>query len=244
MEKKIDLVGLLNLYKLHIVWILIVSILTGVGGYVYSKVFVDPLYTSTAKMYINAQYDEDGRTSSNILTSSRRLLETYSAILLEGDDFLYELGQSLPVKMSVSQLRGAISLSSVSDTEIMKISVTTTDRNLSHEICKKFSDAAPALLYEVAQAGNVKVFSDPTKPMARSYPDNVKFATSGVMLGFFVYCALLFVFYIFDNSIKSADDVKDRLGMPVLGEVPAFNKGAMSKSKTVTANIKKSEGGE
>lgn len=243
MEKKIDLMGLLNLYKLHIVWILIVSILTGVGGYVYSKVFVDPLYTSSAKMYINAQFDEEGRTSNTILTSSRRLLETYSTILLESEDFLMELGASLPVKMSPSQLRGAIKLSSVSDTEIMKITVTTVDRNLSYEICKKFSDAAPSLLYEVAQAGNVKVFSEPTKPMGRSYPDNVQFATTGVIFGFCVYSALLFVFYIFDNSIKSADDVKDRLGMPVLGEVPSFNKGAMSKSKVASQKVKNNESG-
>ena len=57
MKKQIDLTSLFNLYKQHIVWILIVSILAGVGGYVYSKAFVDPLYTSTAKMYIIAQYD-------------------------------------------------------------------------------------------------------------------------------------------------------------------------------------------
>lgn len=244
MKKQIDLTSLFNLYKQHIVWILIVSILSGVGGYVYSKVFVEPMYTSTAKMYIIAQLDEEGRTSSSILTSSRRLLDTYSAILLQGEDFLRELGESLPVKMTTSQLRSCISLSSVQDTEIMKISVTTIDKNLSYEICKKFSDAAPAVLQEVAEAGHVKLFSEPTKPLARSYPDNVQFAVTGIAVGFLVYCAALFLFYIFDNSIKSADDVKDRLGMPVLGEVPSFDKKTKSNKKVTSSNVAKKESGE
>ncbi len=244
MKKQIDLTALFNLYKQHIVWILIVSILTGVAGYVYSKMFVDPLYTSTAKMYIIAQYDEEGRTSSTILTSSRRLLDTYKAILLQGDDFLRELGESLPVKMTTSQLRSCISLSSVQDTEIMQISVTTVDKNLSYEICKKFSDAAPGVLQNVAEAGHVKLFSQPTKPLSRSYPDNVGFAITGLAVGFALYCACLFVFYVFDNSIKSADDVKDRLGMPVLGEVPSFDKKPKSGKKVSTANAAKKESEE
>lgn len=244
MKKQIDLSALLNLYKQHIVWILIVSILMGIGGYVYSKAFIDPLYTSTAKMYIIAQFDEEGRTSVSILSSSRRLLDTYKAILLQGDDFLKQLGESLPVKMTTSQLRNSISLSSVADTEIMQIAVTTKDRNLSYEICKKFSDAAPGVLYEVAEAGHVKIFSEPTKPTSRSYPDNVQFAITGLAIGFLIYCAALFVFYIFDNSIKSADDVKDRLGMPVLGEVPSFDKKSKKDKKVSSSNVSKNENGE
>lgn len=244
MKKQIDLTALFNLYKQHIVWILIVSILTGVGGYVYSKMFVDPLYTSTAKMYIIAQYDEEGRTSSTILTSSRRLLDTYKAILLQGDDFLRELGESLPMKMTTSQLRNCISLSSVQDTEIMQISVTTVDKNLSYEICKKFSDAAPGVLRNVAEAGHVKLFSQPTKPLSRSYPDNVGFAITGLAAGFALYCICLFVFYVFDNSIKSADDVKDRLGMPVLGEVPSFDKKPKPGKKVSTSSAAKKESEE
>ena len=244
MKKQIDLTALFNLYKQHIVWMLIVSILTGVGGYIYSKMFVDPLYTSTAKMYIIAQYDEEGRTSSTILTSSRRLLDTYKAILLQGDDFLRELGESLPMKMTTSQLRNCISLSSVQDTEIMQISVTTIDKNLSYEICKKFSDAAPGVLRNVAEAGHVKLFSQPTKPLSRSYPDNVGFAITGLAAGFAIYCIGLFLFYVFDNSIKSADDVKDRLGMPVLGEVPSFDKKPKPSKKVGAANASQKESEE
>lgn len=224
MKKQLELTALFNLYKQHLVWILIVSIISGICGYVYSRAFVTPLYTSTARMYINAQYDEDGRTSTSILTSSRRLLDTYSAILLEGDDYLRELGSQLPVAMSPSQLRGCIRLTSVSDTEIMKVSVTTPDKNLSYEICKRFADSAPGVLYDVAKAGKVSVFSEPTKPTAKSYPNNTSFAFRGIATGFLVYCAALFVFHIFDNSIKGADDLKARVGMPVLGEVPSFEK--------------------
>lgn len=224
MKKQIELTALFNLYKQHIVWILIASIVTGICGYVYARAFITPMYTSTSKMYINAQYDEEGRTSASILTSSRRLLDTYSAILLESNDFLNELGSQLPVKMSPAQLRSCIKLSSVSDTEIMKISVTTSDKNLSYEICKRFSDAAPGILYDIAKAGQVQVFSEPTKPISKSYPNNTEFAFKGIVAGFLVYCAALFVFHIFDNSIKSADDLKVRVGMPVLGEVPSFEK--------------------
>jgi N-acetylmuramoyl-L-alanine amidase len=48
----------------------------------------------------------------------------------------------------------------------------------------------------------------------------------GAILGFVVICAVLLAFYIFDDKIKTPDDIEKHLGLSVLGEIPEIEEEA------------------
>ena len=42
----------------------------------------------------------------------------------------------------------------------------------------------------------------------------------GAAIAVVVVCAILLAFYIFDDKIKTPDDIEKHLGLSVLGEIP------------------------
>ncbi len=249
MSFKIDYASLINAYKRHLAWILLASVLCGVCFFVYSKYFIPELYVSTSKVYVIAQLDEQGRTTSGILNSSKALIKSAS-IVLKSDEFLTRVGQQIDPPLTASQIRGCVSYTSVSDTEVMQISVTTGDRNLSYILCQVISGEVPAEMKTVAKAGDWTVFDSPKMPTSKSYPDNKEYAMTGAIVAFCIYVVVILLLHLLDNSVKRASDVKERLGIPVLGEVPSFDRVArknklteiLEKGKDIATNATNKDG--
>ena len=53
--------------------------------------------------------------------------------------------------------------------------------------------------------------------------NNIEIVKSSVIffaLGFMLSIVIIFVIYYFDTSIKSSEEIENRLGVPVIGNVP------------------------
>ena len=52
----------------------------------------------------------------------------------------------------------------------------------------------------------------------------VKETIIAVLVGFVIGCALIFVLYYFDTTVKSAEEIENKLHLPILGSVPDINR--------------------
>ena len=129
---------------------------------------------------------------------------------------------NLNLNYTYGALSNNIEVSSVTGTQIIKI--TVTDRNsktamkVANEIAKVFSKEIPEL-YNIS---NVNV-SDTAEVASSAYNVNIaKQSTIFLLAGLVLGLGVVFVMYYFDRSVKNASQIEDKLKLPVLATVREY----------------------
>jgi capsular polysaccharide biosynthesis protein len=223
--------------------IIIITLLAGIAGYSYAK-FVLPLqYTSSIKIYVTngSRSDEDqNQINAQDLNTARSLAATYIVIL--DDTIVYEkisdrliedydiedLKNYFTISINdegkeyipTGQIKRLISISAINNTEVLQVTVTSQVPKFSADICTYISDIAPEIIMRTTKAGSVESIGSAKVPTSPSGPDVKKYAIIGVLLGAVIAIAIIIIRKLLDNCINSAEEIKQKFGIPVLGEIP------------------------
>ncbi|MDD6735675.1 MAG: Wzz/FepE/Etk N-terminal domain-containing protein [Clostridiales bacterium] len=200
------------------IWV-ITALLFSITAFVYTELFIDPLYKTEGTLYVNALRTQTSDVSSANLTASQELVETYKEIL-KRRTFLSQISDDLDGRYSVSNLDKMISMSAVNETEILEISVTGKVPEDVYEICHSILLHASDELVRVVNAGSVKILDDGQVPKAPISP-NVKTNTLIAFLaGMVIGGLIILVLELFDTRIKGREDIINKYEEPLLGEIP------------------------
>lgn len=226
MENKWELKVLAALLWRNMKWI-VAGVLAGVLlALLWTRFLITPLYTSYIQLYCtnSTQSSQSGSISSSDITAARNLVDTYS-VILKSDEVLDPVAAALGNGLTAADIRRSITLSSVDDTAVMQITATTSNPQLSADICTQMAQVAPEALKRIMKVGSAetigtaKVASSPSSP---SYPRNL---VLGGFCGLVIVLLLLLVFHMRDNTVRGEEDIKQLLpDVPVLGEIPSFNR--------------------
>lgn len=192
-----------------------------VGAFIYTQVFVEPLYRTDGTLYVNAQRTQDIDITQGDMNSSQILVKTYQEILSRRT-FLSQIASDLDGKYTTNQLKGMISYSAVNETQILEIKVVGKDPEDVYEICHSVLVHAPDELIRVINAGSVKILDDgqvATTPFSPNVKQNSLIA---LILGALVGAGIILLLELFDTRIKSREDIVKKLPEPLLGEIPGF----------------------
>ena len=135
--------------------------------------------------------------------------------------------------MTNGAIKGAVSMSSVDETAMLRITATTTDPELSKAICDAYAALAPIQLKEVMEMGTIKPMGDEAKPGTKVGPNVTKNAILGGVIGMVLACAIVLVIYMLDNTVTGEREIKRRLNVTVLGEVPSLQLDKRGEKKNV-----------
>src|SRR6188768_235132 len=116
----------LSIFRKWLWLIVIVAIVAGAASY-YATTLQPRLYQSTSKIMIGQSFQDLSPSTSDMATSSM-LAETYIQ-LIKTSNVLQGVIDELGIKMSVAELRGKVSASSVTRTQIVELRATDTDPN-------------------------------------------------------------------------------------------------------------------
>ena len=129
-------------------WIILVVVLVFlVLGSVYTFYFVMPEYTaSTTLILAKSQGDTEGTTTADV-TLNDKLISTYRE-MAKSDKIINMVLQEYNIKdISVRELKDKISVTTVSDTQMLKISITDEDprmaANIANALAEVFIDQVP-----------------------------------------------------------------------------------------------------
>lgn len=205
-------------------WIFLSVLIFAVLAYSISAFVLQKKYTSDISLYVNNQsaVTESANVDLNNINASQKLVDTYM-VILQDDDVLEQVAKALSVPMTEKALAASISMNAVNETEVLRIAATTTDPKLSAEICEKMAAVAPDVLERVVKAGSVEVIGSAKPAKAPSSPHVEKNTVLGALLGFLLSVGILFLVFITDNTIRTEEDLKAHLDVPVLGEIPSFD---------------------
>ena len=97
-----------------------------------------------------------------------------------------------------------------------------TNRTLYAGLLERYNDVSVSRDFDTPQAVIVDEGQIPTAPFSPNVPRNL---ILGLLLGLGLGAALAYLFHYLTDSIKTADDVRSTLRLPVLGVIPVKSKG-------------------
>ena len=217
--EEIDILDFLGYYLSRIFIVLIIVVLMLVAGNVYFNYFKKPLYKSDTTVILVSE----GETNQADLLLNKNLVSTYSNII-KSKRVLNAVIKKLKLKTDYSNLSNMISVSSINDTEIIKISVVSKNNEKAAKIANAI---VPIFSEEVERIYGIENVSVLDEAVASEVPYNMDFTNNYILLGLIgllLGSMIVFIMYYFDTSIKSAATIEENLGLTVLGMVPKIER--------------------
>lgn len=229
--EEVDLKELFNYFIKKVSIIVAITFLFLLTGFVYISFIRTPLYKGdTTLILVNKNLDSSNSqtiTQSDVVLN-QKLVATYTQIV-KSKKVLNEVIKTLNLNYSYGELSSMVGVSNVSDTEIIKISVSNENAELAARIANGVANVFKEEVSEIYHLENVTIID---KAEIQKKPYNIKLVkTLGISFvgGIAVSIMLLFVLYYFDTSIKSSDEVEKRLGIAVIGNIPRVEYGKRGK---------------
>ena len=224
-SQKID-VKKLFLFLLKHLWIILLCAGIGFGWlFVKTAYYTKDTYTASATMYVingnpnlvNYQY-----TNVNDLNSAVALLDTYMVVVRSNKvmDVVAERLQNNYPGISADFISDTLSMGSVSETGVLQINSSTTNAQLSADICNAVVDVAPAEIIRVVNAGSIEVIDYAEMPL---YPDSrspIKRGATGALLGGAAAAALLVLLFVLNHKVSDVESFSEQYTPPVLAGIP------------------------
>jgi capsular exopolysaccharide synthesis family protein len=245
-EYTIDLARLARamLTPYHIAIILLAGIVCGLAAFIYSSLCLTDLYTTSLSMYVNSSdknYQNNTVDALN-LTVSRNLVDSY-VVVLSNDVVMEEVGSVLLQDYSEDELseyfpiderngrkyikakyiKSCFNIAPVDETEVLKITTTTPDAQLSADMCNAMADVAPSFLKRVVGAGSVEAIGAAVPPDSKSSPNSKADAAKGAAVGMVLCIGVFVVRLLLDTKIRDTESFKEKFDYPVMGEIPLIS---------------------
>lgn len=218
-EETIDLMELARLLWAHAVQIVAAAVAAALICLLVCMFALTPKYQTSINMIVNTRQDTTTTFTSDNFNSAKNLISTY-AVIIKSSTVLNEVIDTLDLDMTYGQLYGMVSVTSVDDTQIMKITVTDTDAERAGEIAQTISEIVPDVLVEKVEAGSCKTVSDVIIDPNKVFPQTKKYVVLAGLLGAVVVCGILVLAHLLHDTIVDDEDVQNKLGLPMLSLIP------------------------
>ena len=223
--EEINLVELLRYFLKKTPLIVFITLLVTMMGLFYIQIIQVPMYhgTSTILLVQDSNKENDGTVVQNEVKIDEKIVSTYSN-LIKSRRVLNQVISSLELNTTENDLSNQITITSVSDTPIIKITVSDSNNQQAAIIANKL---ATVFKQEIMKIYDLEIVSVIDEAIVEEQPYNINkskqmiiYFTIGLVLSF----TIVFALFYFDDTIKNRREIEEKLNMPVLGEVPLAKK--------------------
>ena len=244
-ERDFDIRDVAN-YLLGKFWIIVLAVVCfAVAAIIYTST-ITPKYTSNSSLFIiNAQDGtvSSSQISSNINVGKQLAVTSPELVTLQ---FCYNVAQNLnmdpnftktftPFDLKISDsgnysadiynLYNSIKVSSDEETCIVTFTVTTVNAYRSKLIADEVARSFGSHIQTFMDLDTIRTVQA-KYATANSTPSNIHTARNAIiaaLVGGILACAALVIIFIFDDKIKTPDDIDRYLALGVLGVIPEID---------------------
>jgi capsular polysaccharide biosynthesis protein len=229
--EEINLKELFDYIKERLLMIIIMVLAVLVIGSVYSVFVKTPMYRSKTSIVLVSDDGQAG-TQSTISQSdvqlNKGLVPTYKEIVTSRK-IVEKVITNLSIDYTYEELVKMVTVSNNTNTEIIEITVKNADKALAADIANEIRIVFGDEIKNIYQLQNVKTVDKATEA-EKPYNINIfKDLVIYLLIGIVVSFGTIFVIYYFDTTIKSADEIEKKLGLPVVGIIPKVKRKDSSK---------------
>ena len=228
-EKKVSEAKSLDLIRLARVvlrkWILVAlaGLISVIIGFVYSNFFITPLYSSSSIMLVDFRNSVHEDLSSEQINVAEQFVPTV-AFIVKTKNVLQTVKEELDLKESTSSLASRIQVQTMDDTFLIRITVRHPNPKAAYSIVKAVSKASTEYINQKITSGYITEIESPTVSSRPVSPNVLRYTLIAGLLGVFVSVFAIVIFSLFDNKVKSIEELQETVDLPILGVVPALHK--------------------
>lgn len=214
--EEINLKELFDYFKSKLSWIFISIILVVGIGNVVTTITRIPMYRSNTTIVLVSDNKGDYNTDIQL---NKSLVGTYSEII-KSRTVLNEVISNLGLSYTVEELQDNINVTAVENTEIIRISVADADNKQAAKIANEIASVFMTEIQKFYKLNNVSVI-DKAESNNKSFNINyIKDNLIYVLVALILSGGVIFVMFYFDTTIKTSEEIENKLGLTVLGVVP------------------------
>lgn len=216
--EEIDISQLLGYFKTKIIYVIFAMSIAFCVSSIYVNRFRVPEYTSSTTILLN-KANETGTINTSDLNVDRSLVPTYGEII-KSKRVLREVINNLALDLEYSELYGHVSVGEVTDTSIIKISVTDTDSSLAADIANEIALVFSQEIVEIYKIENISIIDEAEISDVATSASTIKIVGASTIAGAVIAVGIIFAIFYFDTTIKNEEDIERATGLPVIGTVP------------------------
>lgn len=216
--EEIDLKEMFDYFKAKFMWVIITLIFVVVAGNVFTILTRVPMYKSSTTIVL---VNDNGTGGYNQTEQqlNKNLVSTYAEII-KSRKVLKQVISNLDLNCTAVELSNNITVESVENTEVIKISVGYDDSDKAAQIADEIASVFSAEIRQIYKLNNISIIDKAEKsvsPYNINYlKDNVIYAAIAIVLS----CGFIFIMFYFDTTVKTSEEIEKKLGLTVLGVVP------------------------
>jgi capsular polysaccharide biosynthesis protein len=203
--------------------ILLISVICGGLAFGYTALFVKPMYSSSALLYVNNRSISLPSTGVSIsageLSAAQSLVDTYIGILRTRTT-MERVIEETGTTHSYGSLLRMISTSAVTGTEIFRVTVTCEDPYEAEKIANGITAVLPERIENIVEGTSMKVVDEAIVNTSKVSPNNTTNTIVGVLIGFVLSCALFTIITLMDDTIRDEDHIVQTYDTPILAKIP------------------------
>jgi succinoglycan biosynthesis transport protein ExoP len=230
--EEINIKDFFNYLKKYILIICGVVVIFVIGVFTYDKSIKKPLYTTYTTIILTKSNEAQTSTTitQNDILLNQKLVETYTKIIkskLVLDQVISETG----ITYTAEELGQNVAVEAYENTEMLKISVTDSDPELSASIANSIAQVFSGEVAKIYQMNNISVIDIAQVPEEVSNNTLTRDFFIALFISIFGSIGVIFIIYYFDDSIKLTDDLEEEIGMPVIAKVFKSDIGSKNRGK-------------
>jgi len=218
--EELDLSQMISLFWHRKVQIILIVLIFMVIGVAYTTCFVTPKYT----LVLAAGKDSTLPTSitATDVNLNSKLISTYREIATS-DKVVRKVINNLGLDISDQALKNSITVKVVSDSEVIKISVTNGDSEIAASIANELANVFSEQVKEIYNIDNVHVVDTAEKSDSPSNVNHTKDIMIFALIGIVVSVIYVLLDNMLDTTVKTTEDIEKTCRVPVLASIPFDN---------------------
>lgn len=219
--EEIDLKELFDYFNTKAKTIILIIILIVIAGNTYTILTRKPMYKSDTTIVLVSESNTQNNFTD--LQMNKNLVDTYSEII-KSRKVLNPVIKNLNLKYSYNELKEKVSVSPVTNTEIIRVSVSDKNPKKAKEIANEIGNVFTEKIQKIYNLNNVSIVD---KAIKAKSPYNINYIKDNVIylaIGLVLSCGLIFIKFYFDTTIKTSEEIENKLGLTIVGIVPKVEK--------------------
>ena len=202
---------------------------------IYSVYIKKDMYESNTTLVLTkstSTVDQaSGTITQNDILLNQKLVSTYSE-LIKSKLVLNQGIEKLDLDYKVNELAKLISVDSIENTEILKITVKNEDPKLAKDIANETAKIFSKEIVDIYNINNISIIDKAVLSKNISNNTTIRDSIIAFFGGIFISLIILFIKYYFDDTIKFDDDLEEKINMPILGKIGIEKENKKNPNKT------------
>ena len=222
-EKTVDIMQLVRAVWAKWYIVVVAGILAAAICFVYSSFFITPLYKANSTMLVDLRNSVHDDLSFEKVNVAEKYVSTL-AYVMKTNTVLEPVIEELNLNETVSSLASKITVSTMSETLLIKVSIQHPNPKKAVEIIKAIGKTAPEIINQRITAGYITEIEAPSVSSSPVSPDITKNTLVGGAAGVFLAAAVIIALAVLNNRVMSVADLQNAVDLPLLGVIPALKK--------------------